>query len=255
MFQVTPEINSVSLVLLKGPSENAVDFSCIANDIPNSGTYAWTPSTDLVPYGDHNYGIKIISDKGGQFQFSTQFGISNPSLESSASPSASKTKTDEHKSYADSTSGTLTATSHNVHITTHVSSSYAVASSSSNHSSHSSHSQSHASKSSVLIHASSGFPTHSKNNTHVITSYHKTKTLASTGGVKNSTAFVKSTQHASKSTLAAITSVAIQTAATPPPQVPSSTTSVATSSPTAAAVRMVAGGILAGLGGLAALVL
>ena len=241
------------MVLLIGPSTDIQDLSCIVNDIPNSGSYVWTPSNDLVPYGNHNYGLKIISDESQnyKFQFSTQFGISNSNVQSSASASPSETKTGDHSGH---TSGTVTAMSHHMHTTTHITSSYAVSSSSS---SHSSHSKSH-SKSSILVVPSSSFPTASKNNTHAVTSHHKTKTLASTGGVKNSTEFVKPTKHMSKPTsLAPITSVAVQTASTPPPaQVPSLTTSsVATSSPSAAAVRMVAGGMLAGLGGLAAFVL
>lgn len=251
----TPKVKSVSIVLLIGPSTDVQDLSCIVNDIPNSGSYVWTPSNDLVPYGNHNYGLKIISDESQnyKFQFSTQFGISNSNVQSSASASPSETKTGDHSGHTDSTSGTVTAMSHQMHTTTHITSSYAVSSSSS----YPSHSKSH-SKSSILVVPSSGFPTASKNSTHAVTSHYETKTLASTGRVKNSTEFVKPTNHMSKPTsVAPITSVAVQTASTPPPaQVPSSTTSsVATSSPSAAAVKMVAGGMLAGLGGLAAFVL
>ncbi|KAL2049038.1 hypothetical protein ABVK25_010709 [Lepraria finkii] len=249
----TPKVKSVSIVLLIGPSTDIQDLSCIVNDIPNSGSYVWTPSNDLVPYGNHNYGLKIISDESQnyKFQFSTQFGISNSNVQSSASASPSKTKTGDHSGHTDSTSGTVTATSHHMHTRTHITPSYAVSLSS-----HSSHSKSH-SKSSILVVPSSGFPTASKNSTHAVTSHHKTKTLASTGGFKNSTEFVKPTKHMSKPTsLAPITSVAVQTASTPPPaQVPSLTTSpIATSPSSAAAVRMVAGGMLAGLGGLAVFV-
>lgn len=58
---------TVSLVLLKGPSENAQPQYAIAEKIPNDGTYVWTPSKDLEPTADATgYGIQLISDKNGQ---------------------------------------------------------------------------------------------------------------------------------------------------------------------------------------------
>lgn len=78
---------TVSLVLLKGPSSNAVPQYAIAEKIPNSGTYSWTPSDALEP-GQTGYGIQLIDDATGQYQYTTQFGISNPDYSASGSSSS-----------------------------------------------------------------------------------------------------------------------------------------------------------------------
>lgn len=71
---------TVTLVLLKGPSENAVPQYAIVERIENDGEYVWTPSTDLEPSPEgiaQGYGIQLIDDATGQYQYTTQFGISN----------------------------------------------------------------------------------------------------------------------------------------------------------------------------------
>ncbi|KAK5139236.1 hypothetical protein LTR32_007525, partial [Rachicladosporium monterosium] len=88
---------TVTLVLLKGPSTNAVPQYALVEKTPNNGKWVWTPSTDLAP-GDTGYGIQLIDDATGAYQYSTQFGISNPnykpvSTSSSASSTASTTST------------------------------------------------------------------------------------------------------------------------------------------------------------------
>ncbi|KAF2720913.1 hypothetical protein K431DRAFT_346814 [Polychaeton citri CBS 116435] len=83
---------NVDLVLLKGPSSNAVPQYAIAEKVANTGSYTWTPSTDLVPTGDEGYGIELIDTSTGKYQYSTQFGISNkvsPAEYSDSSASAS----------------------------------------------------------------------------------------------------------------------------------------------------------------------
>jgi hypothetical protein len=71
--------NTVSVLLLKGPATNVVKFGpSLAEGIANSGSLVWTPTADLpttngAPLG---YGIQIIDDVTGQYQYSTQFGIS-----------------------------------------------------------------------------------------------------------------------------------------------------------------------------------
>ncbi|KAL8743592.1 MAG: hypothetical protein Q9190_004068, partial [Brigantiaea leucoxantha] len=72
----------VSIVLLRGPSTNVLPIGCIVDNIPNSGKFVWTPSTSLTPDVTH-YGIQIIVKGTGQYQYSTQFGISNPGFTSS----------------------------------------------------------------------------------------------------------------------------------------------------------------------------
>lgn len=78
----------VSLVLLRGPSTNAVDFLCIVDSIPNSGSYSWTPPTSLENDVSH-YGIKIVVDATGDYQYSTQFGIVNDGSKSQGSSTTS----------------------------------------------------------------------------------------------------------------------------------------------------------------------
>lgn len=70
--------NTVSVLLLKGPSTNVVKFGpSLAEGIANSGSLAWTPASSLeATEGPNGYGIQIIDDVTGQYQYSTQFGIS-----------------------------------------------------------------------------------------------------------------------------------------------------------------------------------
>ncbi|KAL4869209.1 Ser-Thr-rich glycosyl-phosphatidyl-inositol-anchored membrane family-domain-containing protein [Aspergillus spectabilis] len=70
----------VSLVLLHGPSANVVPMAIIAENISNDGEYVWTPSSELQPDVTH-YGLLLVVEAGpnkGQYQYSTQFGVSNP---------------------------------------------------------------------------------------------------------------------------------------------------------------------------------
>lgn len=64
----------VSLVLLRGPSTNVVPIETLADSIPNSGSFSWTPSTSLEPDTTH-YGLLLVVEGTGQYQYSTQFGI------------------------------------------------------------------------------------------------------------------------------------------------------------------------------------
>lgn len=67
--------NSVSLVLLRGPSTNVVPLSTLVTGIANSGSFVWTPSASLEA-DTSRYGLQLIDDITGQYQYSTQFGIS-----------------------------------------------------------------------------------------------------------------------------------------------------------------------------------
>jgi len=67
----------VSLVLLRGPSSNVQPLEPIVEDIPNSGSYKWTPSTSLEVDTTH-YGILLVVEGTGAYQWSTQFGIAAP---------------------------------------------------------------------------------------------------------------------------------------------------------------------------------
>lgn len=98
-IQWTPSTpNKVSLILLKGPSTNAVFNQVIVESIPNDGSFTWTPPTTLEgTAGPGGYGIQLIDDITGQYQYSTQFGISN---EKPASSSAAHVSSSAYESPA-----------------------------------------------------------------------------------------------------------------------------------------------------------
>ncbi|KAF3163654.1 hypothetical protein TWF106_010552 [Orbilia oligospora] len=81
------EAGTVTILLLRGPSSNILPLYPIVEQIPNSGSYKWTPKADLEPDSTH-YGIQIIIDANGQYQYSTQFGVSNPNYKPPTSSSA-----------------------------------------------------------------------------------------------------------------------------------------------------------------------
>lgn len=67
----------ISIVLLRGPSKNVKPIDTLAEKIDNKGKFEWTPSKDLKPDTTH-YGIMIVVEENGQYQYSTQFGVKNP---------------------------------------------------------------------------------------------------------------------------------------------------------------------------------
>ena len=75
-------------MLLRGPSTNVIPIDCLGDNIPNTGKFSWTPTTSLEA-DVTGYGLQIIVTGTGQFQYSTQFGISNsnPTPSKSAEPS------------------------------------------------------------------------------------------------------------------------------------------------------------------------
>ncbi|KAG0138325.1 Ser-Thr-rich glycosyl-phosphatidyl-inositol-anchored membrane family-domain-containing protein [Tuber indicum] len=77
---------TVTLLLLRGPSNNVVPLYPIVEKAPNTGTYTWTPATDLEA-DVSRYGIQLIDDATGKYQYTTQFGVSNsnPYMGSSSS--------------------------------------------------------------------------------------------------------------------------------------------------------------------------
>lgn len=81
---------TVSIVLLKGPATNVLPIDCLGDNIPNTGKLTWIPATNLEA-NVTGYGLQIIVTGTGQYQYSTQFGISNdlapkPSASASAKP-------------------------------------------------------------------------------------------------------------------------------------------------------------------------
>ncbi|KAF3484073.1 extracellular serine-threonine rich protein [Arthroderma uncinatum] len=66
----------ISILLLRGPSINVKPIATLADSIENTGTFNWIPSTSLENDVTH-YGIQIIVEGTGQYQYSTQFGVKN----------------------------------------------------------------------------------------------------------------------------------------------------------------------------------
>ncbi|KAL2871089.1 GPI anchored serine-threonine rich protein [Aspergillus lucknowensis] len=103
----------VSLVLLRGPSTNVVPLYAIAESVPNSGEYVWNPSTELEPDTTH-YGILLVVETGpnkGQYQYSTQFGVSNPGHGGDDSTTTAPTQTSQTPTGTPTTPpGTVTKT-------------------------------------------------------------------------------------------------------------------------------------------------
>lgn len=97
-----PEVQTVTLVLLRGPSNNIKFHSVIAEKTANSGTFVWTPSTDLEDDVTH-YGIQLIQDVDGKYQYSTQFGVSNKN------PTKSTTTATTNSTVSSTTSSTATS--------------------------------------------------------------------------------------------------------------------------------------------------
>lgn len=86
--------NTVSLLLLKGPSNNVVPVGApIAQGIANSGSFSWTVPAEFGPglSATTGYGIQLIDDVTGQYQYSTQFGINVEDYVSSSSAVPSST--------------------------------------------------------------------------------------------------------------------------------------------------------------------
>lgn len=83
---------TVSLVLLRGPSTNVVPMYAIAEAIPNTGSYTWTPAATLEDDVSH-YGIQLIQDATGYYQYTDQFGVSNKAVASSSTPEAAPAST------------------------------------------------------------------------------------------------------------------------------------------------------------------
>jgi hypothetical protein len=63
-------------MLLIGPAENSRTLSTLATGIANSRSFVWTPSGSLLATSDAKYGLQLIDDVTGQFQYSTEFGLS-----------------------------------------------------------------------------------------------------------------------------------------------------------------------------------
>jgi len=84
----------VKITLLKGPSTNVIPQFDIVASTPNSGSFVWTPPATLQSIaGVTGYGLNLTDLTSGDYQYSTQFGISTDGcpvgVSSSVAPSKS----------------------------------------------------------------------------------------------------------------------------------------------------------------------
>lgn len=96
---------NISLVLLRGPSTNVQPLMTLVDNTPNTGSFMWTPSLTLQPDTTH-YGLLLVVEGTGQYQYSNQFGISNPAYESSTASSSMPATTSSSMAATSSTAMT-----------------------------------------------------------------------------------------------------------------------------------------------------
>jgi len=80
--------DKISLLLWRGPGESLVFLKPIADSVDNTGTFMWTPDSSLEDDVTH-YGLQVVSELDGRFQWSTQFGVVNKGPKPSSSSSSS----------------------------------------------------------------------------------------------------------------------------------------------------------------------
>ena len=243
---------TVSIVLLQGPSTNVVPIGCLVDNLPNTGKFVWTPSTSLIPDTTH-YGLQIITDGTGAYQYSDQFGISNSGMTSSAPTLVPISQTSIAPVSIHKATPTITYTQYSSHVSSthsHKSTKYAISASS------------YVASSGFASNSANASQTHHRNSTSI-----KLPTvIASTGFA--STGFPLNSGYIQPTIPLSVPSK-LPTALTPPTIATAPTTAatgVATGAPTTpktstpatatgAAGTVIAGGMLAGLGAVAALVL
>ena len=228
-----------------------VPIACITESIPNTGKFVWTPSTSLEPDVTH-YGLQIIVDGTGEYQYSTQFGISNPSYNPATTHSTTtsqhtNTATKEHTETATGTAPQTTPTT--------------VSSQSSSSQIHSINATIHSTTTPVII-----ISTLSTNATHLTGPTAPHPTIASTGIPHHNSTHLRGTKTLtvpktlqSPSAKRTTKTSHVVASATNPASSPLST-SAATSSPAAATANGAAqlgaaGGLIAALAAAVSLVL
>jgi len=87
--------DSITLILLNGPSTNIQYYETIVAGTANTGSYSWTPECSITP-STTGWGILLQDDSTCKFQWSTQFGIQPDTAgvcsSSSSAPPASSTE-------------------------------------------------------------------------------------------------------------------------------------------------------------------
>lgn len=236
---------TVTLVLLRGPSTNVIPLYPIAEKVANTGSYVWTPSTSLEPDTTH-YGIQLIVDATGQYQYTTQFGISNPSFGSSSSSSSSSSaaapSTTTMSAVSQIADGQIQAPASAVGV---ASAAYPVNSANAT-------SSSVAMSSSVVMSSSVAMSPSIATSIYVPVSSVNAPYVASTGFPVSNSSIIQPTGSMSvPATLQTMTAVASATQAT----AASSSTAPARATGAAGRVVMSAGGLVAGAGAVLALLM
>lgn len=99
----------VNIYLLSGPTQNLKVLSAIAEGIQNTGSFLWTPDTGLEDDKTH-YGLNLtMPGIPGEFQYSTQFGISNTKKGGAGTGSGTGTGTSGGASTTSNAFGTSTS--------------------------------------------------------------------------------------------------------------------------------------------------
>lgn len=118
----TPNVGTVTLVLLRGPGTNVQPMYPIVEKAPNTGSFVWTPATDLESDTTH-YALQLIEDASGRFQWGMQFGIDNPAIPKGGAggddeETTSTTTATGDDDYEDELTTTVTATSTSTAVVT-----------------------------------------------------------------------------------------------------------------------------------------
>jgi hypothetical protein len=90
---LNPHLDRVTLLLLRGPSTNVVPILTIAENIPNTGSYAWPSVPTTLEADVTGYGIQLIVEGTGAYQYSPQCGVKNDAYTSSVSSVSSSIPT------------------------------------------------------------------------------------------------------------------------------------------------------------------
>lgn len=93
----------VTILLLRGPSNNVVPILTIAEAIPNTGSYIWPSVPTTLEPDITGYGIQLIVEGSGAYQYSPQCGVKNDAFNPSSGGSTTS-------SSSATTSGSTTVT-------------------------------------------------------------------------------------------------------------------------------------------------
>ncbi|KAI9869036.1 MAG: hypothetical protein M1813_002859 [Trichoglossum hirsutum] len=101
---------TITIILRQGSSTALGDGTPIAKNIANSGSFSWTPPSDIVRGSD--YALQIVDDTNpNNINFTPQFVIESTNTVSSVTSSATKSATTTAASSSSASSATTSAAS------------------------------------------------------------------------------------------------------------------------------------------------